>query len=132
MIVDSSAIVASIFRERTAERIGDIIDGVAHARIGSPTLVEAAAVLIHREGDKGSSLLAAFLQRRRFDIVSFGDAHWRVAQVAYLRYGKGRGHPARLNFGDCLTYATAKIAAEPLLCVGDDFPQTDLELVDLG
>jgi ribonuclease VapC len=61
-------------------------------------------------------------------VLSFGDAHWRIAQSAFVRYGKGR-HPAALNFGDCLTYATAYVAGEPLLCVGNDFAQTDLELV---
>ena len=53
--------------------------------------------------------------------------HWTVAADAYLAYGKGR-HPARLNFGDCMTYAVAKLAEEPLLCLGDDFSATDLEL----
>ena len=57
--------------------------------------------------------------------LEFTDAHWPIALNAYLRYGKGR-HPAALNFGDCLTYATVSVAQEPLLCVGDDFPQTDL------
>jgi ribonuclease VapC len=48
---------------------------------------------------------------------------------AFLRFGKGR-HPAALNFGDCITYATARLAGEPLLCLGEDFAKTDLELVD--
>lgn len=54
-----------------------------------------------------------------------------VAWAAFLRYGKGR-QPAGLDFGDCLTYAVAKLSAPPLLCVGDDFAQTDLELATLG
>lgn len=58
--------------------------------------------------------------------MPFGEAHWREAVEAYRRFGKGR-HPAGLNFGDCLTYATAKLAGEPLLFVGEDFPATDLE-----
>jgi ribonuclease VapC len=60
----------------------------------------------------------------------FGEGHWRLASQAFARYGNGR-HPAGLSFGDCLTYATAKLAARPLLCVGDDFTRTDLELVPL-
>lgn len=131
MIIDTSAVIASIFGEPDADRIGYLIAAAPACRVGSPTLTEASVVLINKEGSKGPSLLAAFLQHRNFDVVSFSDAHWRVAQTAFLRYGKGR-HPARLNFGDCLTYAVARVASEPLLCIGEDFVQTDLELVDLG
>ncbi len=59
-------------------------------------------------------------------MIPFGDRHWREAFHGFLRYGKGR-HPASLNFGDCMTYATAKLAAQPLLSVGRDFEKTDLE-----
>ncbi len=60
-------------------------------------------------------------------VVSFDERHWQLSLEAFERYGKGR-HPARLNFGDCLSYATAKLAGQPLLCVGNDFAQTDVEL----
>nr|WP_202506256.1 type II toxin-antitoxin system VapC family toxin [Amycolatopsis rubida] len=116
--------------EPLAVPIARAIGGAEECRIGAPTLAETSIVLAHKEGERGATLLASFLQRRRFDILTFGEAHWRTAQTAYLRYGKGR-HPAALNFGDCLTYAAAMIAGEPLLCIGDDFPQTDLELVKL-
>jgi ribonuclease VapC len=59
--------------------------------------------------------------------IPFGDVHWGSAVDAWLRYGRGR-HRANLNFGDCLAYATAKVAGQPLLCVGDDFARTDLEV----
>ncbi len=61
-------------------------------------------------------------------VIPFTNAHNTAALDAYLRYGKGR-HPAALNFGDCMTYATARLAGAPLLCVGEDFAQTDLALV---
>lgn len=131
MIIDSSAIVAVLMDEPLAVPIARAIGGAEECRVGAPTLAETSIVLTHKEGERGATLLASFLQRRRFDILTFGEAHWRTAQTAYLRYGKGR-HPAALNFGDCLTYAAAMIAGEPLLCIGDDFPQTDLELVKLG
>lgn len=130
MILDTSAIVAAIMAEPMAERVGSAIGSASECRIGAPTLVEATLVLVNKQPDNGKLLLAAFLQRRNFDVQSFGDAHWRSAQSAFQRYGKGR-HPAALNFGDCLTYATVAIAGEPLLCIGDDFAQTDLELVAL-
>lgn len=79
----------------------------------------------------GRLLLAEFLQKWDIHILSFNDAHWRAAQTAFVRFGKGQGDPAQLNFGDCLTYAVAWVEGEPLLCVGNDFAQTDLELVPL-
>ncbi|MGW5724144.1 type II toxin-antitoxin system VapC family toxin [Amycolatopsis sp. NPDC003865] len=128
MIIDSSAIIATIMGEPMAPLLGEVIGSAPVCRVGAPTLVETTLVLVHKEGPRGKALLADFLQQRQFEIVSFGDAHWRSAQMAFMRFGKGR-HPAGLNFGDCLTYATAFVAGEPLLCIGDDFPQTDLELV---
>ncbi|WP_246258262.1 type II toxin-antitoxin system VapC family toxin [Amycolatopsis anabasis] len=113
-----------------AKKIGERMGSAPACRVGAPSLVEATLVLVNKEGASGKLLLDSFLQRRKFDILSFGDAHWRAAQDAFRRYGKGR-HPAALNFGDCLTYATAWVAGEPLLCIGNDFAQTDLELVSL-
>ncbi|HWH14820.1 MAG TPA: type II toxin-antitoxin system VapC family toxin [Miltoncostaeaceae bacterium] len=63
-------------------------------------------------------------------VVSFTSAHARVAAEAWRRFGKGR-HPAGLNLGDCMSYATARVAERPLLCVGDDFARTDLAVVPL-
>jgi ribonuclease VapC len=59
--------------------------------------------------------------------VEFTADHWTVAADAFIAYGKRR-HRASLNFGDCMAYAVAKLAGQPLLCLGDDFPATDLEL----
>ena len=60
-------------------------------------------------------------------MVPFGELHFGAAVEAWLRFGKGR-HPAALNFGDCMSYAVAKVANTPLLFVGEDFPQTDIEI----
>jgi ribonuclease VapC len=60
-------------------------------------------------------------------VVPFGEDHWPVAVDAYARFGNGR-HPASLNFGDCLTYAVARLAEQPLICVGDDFAKTGLPI----
>jgi ribonuclease VapC len=59
-------------------------------------------------------------------VVPFDMAHWEAAAQAFIRYGKGR-HPAALNYGDCMTYATAQLAERPLLYIGNDFAQTDIE-----
>lgn len=129
MIVDSSAVVAILLRE---PGWASLLDRVATADvppgIGTPTLVETGIVLAARLGIPGKTLLARFLQESEMRQIAFAAEHWTVAVDAFLRFGKGR-HPAALNFGDCLTYATSRLADEPLLCIGDDFTKTDLVLV---
>ena len=129
MILDTSAIIAALLGEPSGKRIGFAIGAAEVCRIGAPTLVETGMVLTSRVGERGRVALLGFLQDRNVDIQSLSEAHWRVAQNAFVRFGKGR-HPARLNLGDCLTYAVAYVAGEPLLCTGNDFRQTDLELVE--
>ena len=85
-------------------------------------------MLSSRLGIGGRTLLARLVEEAGLIVIPFSEEHARLAIDAYWRFGKGR-HPARLNFGDCLTYATAKLADEPLLCVGDDFSSTDLQVV---
>lgn len=80
-----------------------------------------------RYGAWAQSLLDRFIHDREVFVLAFAAEHRREAARAVGLYGKGR-HPARLNFGNCMTYATARIAGEPLLCLGDDFAKTDLEL----
>ncbi|MCP4422537.1 MAG: type II toxin-antitoxin system VapC family toxin, partial [Chloroflexi bacterium] len=68
-----------------------------------------------------------FLKETNMIVIPFTEAHYETAVSAWLKFGKGR-HAAKLNFGDCMTYATAKLAGMPLLFIGDDFSQTDLTL----
>jgi ribonuclease VapC len=79
----------------------------------------------HLGGGRHRDLLARFLSEASITVVPFGESHYGAAVDAWLRYGKDR-HPAALNFGDCLSYAVARLAEEPLLFVGDDFAQTDI------
>lgn len=88
-------------------------------------------VMAARFGPAGGSAVRALLSEFTIEESAFTVEHRRAAGEAFLRFGKSR-HPARLNYGDCMTYAVAKLAGEPLLCVGDDFAKTDLELVPLG
>jgi ribonuclease VapC len=111
LIIDSSAIVEADF-----------------AGIGSPTATETGLVLTAALGEDATGSLLRFFEESGIEIVPFTDLHWQRAIDAYARFGKGR-HPAALNFGDCMTYATASIAQQPLLCRGNDFPKTDLDLV---
>lgn len=96
-------------------------------RIGAATLLEAGIALSAWLQQDARGRLARLLQESGISVVPITDAHFGVAMEAWLRFGKGR-HPAGLNFGDCLAYVTAVVAGEPLLCVGDDFPQTDCVL----
>jgi ribonuclease VapC len=127
VIVDSSAIVAVLLREPGYGRLLTSLTAASVAAVGAPTLTETGIVLAARLGIAGKTLLARFVQESGMVIVPFGQEHWDVAVDAFLRFGKGR-HPAGLNFGDCMTYAVARIAQMPLLCVGDDFSKTDLIL----
>ncbi|WP_037363384.1 type II toxin-antitoxin system VapC family toxin [Amycolatopsis orientalis] len=130
MIVDSSAIVAILLREPGHDLLEERLAEATAPKIGAPTLVEAGIVLTVRLGSRGRLALARFMQDNHITVVPFTEEHSEIATDAFSQFGKGR-HPAKLNLGDCHSYATAKIAGEPLLCIGDDFPQTDLELVKL-
>jgi ribonuclease VapC len=127
VIVDSSALVAVLLREPGHEPVLGRLDDEPSVGVGAPTLAETGIVLGARLGVSGRTLLARFVQEADLTVMPMSVEHWGVAVDAFLRYGKGR-HPARLNYGDCLTYAVASLAKEPLLCVGDDFSKTDLEL----
>jgi ribonuclease VapC len=127
VIVDSSALVAVVLCEPGYEPVLECLGEEPGAGVGAPTLAETGIVLAARMDVRGRTLLSRFVQESELVVVPFSDEHWDVATEAYLRFGKGR-HPARLNFGDCLTYAVARLADEPLLCIGNDFAQTDLTL----
>ena len=77
--------------------------------------------------DDARGLLARLLKESGIIVVDVTEAHFGVAMDAWLRYGKGR-HPTSLNFGACISNAISVVAGAPLLCVGDDFPQTDCVL----
>lgn len=127
MVVDTSAIVAIVFQEPGYELLLSKLEAEATVLVGAPTLAETAIVLAARLNTDSQGIVARLAQEFGLGIAVFGDDHWREAALAYRRFGRGR-HPAKLNFGDCLTYATCKLANQPLLCVGDDFAKTDLVL----
>jgi ribonuclease VapC len=127
MIVDASAIVAILLKEPGHEALLSKLEAAESVAVGAPTLAETAIVLQARIGPHGRRALAAFLSESEILVIDFSDSHWRAAADAYGRFGKGR-HKASLNFGDCLTYAVAKLSAQPLLATGNDFSKTDLVL----
>ena len=126
MIVDTSALLAIVFQEPGYEDVLDRILSATVVAAGSPALAEAGIVLHARLGADGHGLLERLLDELAIEEISFGSVHWREAVEAYRTFGKGQ-NAAGLNFGDCMTYAVARLSGEPLLLVGEDFAKTDLE-----
>ena len=126
MILDSSAIVALLLQEPEHESLSLKLASAQSLGTGTPTLLETAIVLSARLERNTRGILANFMQETDTVAIPFTQAHYSAAHQVWLHFGKGR-HPAALNYGDCAAYATA-LAREPLLCTGEDFAQTDLEL----
>lgn len=130
MVIDTSALLAILFAEPEAERMVRALARDEHRLVGTPTLVEASAVMVARKGSAGEVALDGLIERLDLTVVPMSVAAARLARLAYTRYGKGVGDPAVLNYGDCLTYGVATAEREPLLCKGSDFTQTDVAIVD--
>jgi ribonuclease VapC len=126
VIVDSSAVVAVLRGEPGYEEIEQAMCEADVLAIGAPTLVESAVVMGRSDGEGGIAALSRFVRDLEIVVVPFDETHAEVATEAFVGFGKGR-HPAGLNYGDCMTYATARRAGRPLLFIGDDFAQTDIE-----
>jgi ribonuclease VapC len=95
-------------------------------RVSAAALLETAIVLEARSGEKAGDDLDLFLARAKVEIEPVTEEQVQVARKAWRRYGKGSGHAARLNFGDCFSYALAHCLGEELLYKGKDFDQTDV------
>ena len=126
MIVDTSAIVAILRAEPDAERCADAIEGADVRRISAASYVEAAAVIDGSRDPIASRRLDDLLREAEFVIEPLTEVQARLARAAYRDFGKGSGHEARLNLGDCFAYALAKATGEPLLFCGNDFAGTDV------
>jgi ribonuclease VapC len=127
MILDSSAVIAVLCREPGHATLVEKIAAAESLGIGAPTVFEAALVLTIKLKRDGLAVVNEFLRESGGQVISFTDQHSSIAFGAYLRYGKGR-HKAALNFGDCFSYAVAKVSGQPLLFVGQDFAKTDVAL----
>ena len=123
--LDSSAIVGIAMREQEADSFLDII-GARSAVIGAPTLLETHLVLSRKAPGVFGDFLQGFVTPPHVRVVDFTAEMYVAAANAFDRYGKGRGHRAQLNFGDCLAYAVAKAQDVPLLYKGVDFAHTDI------
>ncbi len=124
--LDTSAIVAIACAEQEEEGFSLLIVK-RRALVGTPTLVETRLALESKLTASAAYFLESFLSNPFVDVVPFTFAMYQEAAAAFERYGKGRGHPAQLNFGDCMAYAVAKTHDVPLLYKGRDFARTDIQ-----
>lgn len=129
MIIDSSVLIAILKAEEGFEElIATIVSDRKPSSISAASYVEVS-ILIDRVGDP---VLSGRLDQLIHDLVivvqPVSTAQAQIARQAYRDFGKGTGHPAQLNFGDCFSYALAKESREPLLFKGNDFSHTDLQL----
>jgi|SRR5580700_2631261 ribonuclease VapC len=126
MVIDTSALVAIMQEESGAEGFLRQIAAAGMRRVSAAALLETAIVLEARSGEKAGDDLDLFLARAKVEIEPVTEEQVQVARKAWRRYGKGSGHAARLNFGDCFSYALAHCLGEELLYRGKDFDQTDV------
>jgi ribonuclease VapC len=126
VIVDSSAVVGILKSEPGAETLFDAMASAQNRRMSAATLVEVCVVIDSSRDPLKSGRLDDLLRRFDIEVVDVTKEQAYIARAAYRDFGKGSGHPARLNFGDCFSYALAKVTGEPLLFKGDDFGHTDL------
>ncbi len=129
MIIDTSAIIAILRYEPEAAFFARAIADANGCRVSAVNYVEAA-VVIDASGDPiASRRVDDFFKTARISIEAVTPIHAQIARHAYRDFGRGSGHPAKLNFGDCFAYALAKTMDEPLLFKGNDFTHTDITSV---
>jgi ribonuclease VapC len=131
MFVDASAIVAILTREAEADALADALES-ARSPITSPIAIFEAALGVcrkqHASVEEAEEDVRDFLGVAGIRIVSLTEREAETALAAFSRYGKGRGHPAQLNLGDCFAYAVAKNHRTALLFKGEDFDKTDIPI----
>ena len=125
MILDSSALLAVLYRESDADQYEELI-ATSECRLSIANALEVAIVVEGRGGMEAGQELDAFIESTGIELVPVTAEHFFAARRAWRRFGKGR-HPATLNFGDCFAYSLADVSGEPLLFKGGDFTRTDVQ-----
>jgi len=126
MIADTSALIAILRDEPDGRTFAQAIADAPERRISAVSFAETAAVIDASRDPVASRRFDDLLREAEFVVEPVTEAQARIARDAYRDFGRGSGHPARLNFGDCFSYALAKARNEPLLFKGDDFTKTDV------
>jgi ribonuclease VapC len=129
MIIDTSALIAILRDEPEAREFAIAIADADRRRISAANYLETAIVIDGSRDPIASRSFDDLLREAEIGIEPVTAEQATVARAAYRDFGRGSGHPARLNFGDCFAYALAKIAGEPLLFKGDDFPHAGLRRI---
>jgi ribonuclease VapC len=127
MILDTSALIAILRLEAEAPEFAKIIEQAAQRGISAVSYVEAGAVIDSSKDPIASRRLDELIEAAQIAIEPVTEAQARIARQAFRDFGKTSGHPAKLDFGDCFSYALAKSNGEPLLFKGQDFSQTDVK-----
>jgi len=129
IFVDASAIVAILTVEPESQSLVQALERMTTRRTSALAVFEAVLAICRKRSmpvETASESVAAFLAAAEIVVEPIEDSHGRLALAAHERYGKGRGHPAGLNMGDCFAYAMASSLGAALLCKGDDFVHTDI------
>jgi ribonuclease VapC len=127
MVLDTSAIIATIANEQDGSRFRAAMLDAESLLMPSVAVLETRVVLFARLGLDAVSLFEELLEKAGIVVVPFDDEMARIAFDAFRRFGKGQGHPAQLNIIDCTVYALAKVRSQPLLFKGGDFDRTDIQ-----
>ena len=127
MVIDSSALIVLLGGELESAKFVAAIAAASSRVVSAPTYLEAAIVVSARWGAQGQEKFDRLLADLAIEILPFTHEQVVLAAIAYRQYRKGSGHVAGLNFGDCFSYALAKLRDEPLLFKGNDFSRTDLK-----
>ena len=126
MIIDTSAIIAILRDEPEAMLCARAIADATIRRVSAVSFVESAVVIDASRDPIATRRFDDFIREANISIEPVTEIQAQIARSAYRDFGKGSGHPAKLNFGDCFAYALAKELGEPLLFKGDDFAHTDI------
>ena len=130
IVVDASAIVAILTGEPERDALTDALERASEITTSPLAIYEATLGLVRilrRSVEDAEADVTEFLRLARVAVQPIQPETAHVALEAFARYGKGRGHPARLNLGDCFIYAQTKVGGTSLLYKGEDFSKTDLE-----
>jgi ribonuclease VapC len=125
MVIDTSAVVAILLGEQGADVFACAINKADVILMSAASVLEVSMVIESRIGVQAAAALDQWLENSPIEIVVVTRHQVSVAREGFRRFGKGR-HPAALNFGDCFSYALAKVSGEPLLFQGEDFSKTDV------
>jgi len=126
MIIDTSALIAILRDEPDAKDCALAIERTNNRRLSAANFVETALVIDGSRDPVASRRFDDLIQEAQIIIEPVTEVQARIAREAYRDFGKGSGHPAKLNFGDCFAYALARATGQPLLFRGDDFMHTDV------